>query len=690
MNWFEHSSIDYSVVSKVRAVEIKEQLRQLDELDDPALRWTVVSKSVLKPSDTFELHRDLFRENYGKWDLRRGPPPAILPGVEAISKSNLGMWLEELALDRYSEFHDFSVSHREEFMKLTVEKLKIRFQTTFDQVLNLTHGVEHPSWFMRARLNIVDSIFDAEYEPDAERAAIVFQRERRPGEEGTAPVQRWSLGQLKAWSGRVANGLTGMGLRQGDAVAIDMPMTANCVAIYLGIVRAGMSVVSIADSFPAAEIATRLRLSGTRAIFTQDFIVRGGKTLPLYQKVVDAKAPVTIVVSAGTSSEVRLRERDMSFDHFLSDDEDFKTVDRDPSDTMNIMFSSGTTGDPKVIPWDHTIPVRCALDGFVHQDIRAGDVVAWPTSIGWMMGPWLIFATLINRGCIALYDGMPHTREFGKFVEAAGVRVLGVVPSLVKAWKSSGCMAGLDWSGIRSFGSTGEASNGEEMLFLMSLGGYKPVIEYCGGTEIGGAYVSSTVTEPNCPSYFSAKVVGMDFRILDEAGRDSQIGEVYLVPPAVGLSTRLLNKDHHEVYFEGCPTGGDGELLRRHGDEMQMLPGPYFRALGRADDTMNLGGIKVSSVELENAMNRANGVIETAAVAVPPKGGGASQLLAYAVTEPGAWDNANELKAELQKQIRQHLNPLFKITDVVIINALPRTASNKVMRRVLRAEYKTQ
>ena len=94
-----------------------------------------------------------------------------------------------------------------------------------------------------------------------------------------------------------------------------------------------------------------------------------------------------------------------------------------------------------------------------------------------------------------------------------------------------------------------------------------------------------------------------------------------MVPPALGLSTEFLNKDHYEIYFEGCPTGGNGEVLRRHGDEMQVLPGVYFRALGRADDTMYLGEIKVSSVELENIMNRVEGVVETAAIAVAPKVG---------------------------------------------------------------------
>ena len=123
---------------------------------------------------------------------------------------------------------------------------------------------------------------------------------------------------------------------------------------------------------------------------------------------------------------------------------------------------------------------------------------------------------------------------------------------------------------------------------------------------------------------------------------------------------------------------------------MQVLSGTYFGALGRADDTMNLGGIKVSSVELEKVMNRVEGVVETAAIAVTPKTGGTSHLVAYAVTEVDKWSDRSKLKAELQNQFHQYLNPLFKITDVVLIDTLPRTASTKVMRRVLRAQYEIQ
>jgi len=355
-----------------------------------------------------------------------------------------------------------------------------------------------------------------------------------------------------------------------------------------------------------------------------------------------------------------------------------------------VLFSSGTTGDPKAVPWDHTTPIKAAADGHYHQDIHEGDVVAWPTNLGWMMGPWLIFATMINRGTIALFQGAPTGKPFGQFVQAAKVNMLGVIPSLVHTWRQTGCMEGLDWSAIRQFSSTGECSNLHDMLYLSQLAGGKPIIEYCGGTEIGGGYVASTVVQPNLASTFSTATLGTAIVILDEQGRPADEGEVFLVPPAIGFSCRLLNRDHHAIYYQDTPPGPDGQLLRRHGDQLERLPSGYFRALGRADDTMNLGGIKVGAAEIERVVANIAGVEEVAAIAVSPPGGGPSQLVLCIAVAASAAIVTDGLQVAMQQAIKTQLNPLFKIHDVFVLEKLPRTASNKIVRRHLRDQYLEQ
>jgi acetyl-CoA synthetase len=577
--------------------------------------------------------------------------PAWCPSEAEIQATNLSAVMRALNFSSYSAFHTWSVQHYAEFWDYMIRRLGIQLRKNYHNIVDLSEGIESPRWLPGAQLNIVESCFQAA----DEMTAIVWQAET---------LSTVTYGQLRALVNQVANGLVELGLQVGDEIAVILPMTIEAVAIYLGIIKAGCVVVSIADSFSAAEIATRFRITKPKVVFTQDTISWCGKSLPLYQKVIAADAPQVIVLG------------DLTWEKFLSSKVEFDAIVTPPDASINILFSSGTTGEPKAIPWTQTTPIKCATDAHLHQDIHPGDILAWSTNLGWMMGPWLIYASLINRATLAIYSGAPSDRGFGEFVQNAGVTMLGVVPSLVNTWKTTGCMQGLDWSTIKTFSSTGECSNPQDMLYLMELGGTKPIIEYCGGTEIGGAYITSTRLHPCVPATFTTPAIGLDFVILNE-------GEVFLSSPSIGLSTRLLNKDHHEVYFANTPY----PELRRHGDHIERLPNGYYRALGRVDDTMNLNGIKVSAIEIEQVLNTVEGVCATVAIAVAPKSGGPCQLIIYAVLDSKITLSA--LHLALQTAIKQQLNPLFKIHEVIILEKLPRTASNKVMRRLLREQYQS-
>ena len=666
------------------AVDILSGVNQLQSTLPPSACWVEITRKILTPDQPFALHKLLHETIFADWDVAQGPPPAWFPSKDQIQTTNLAHVMRALNLNSYEDLYAWSVQHRPEFWDFMIQGLGIRFKREFNKVVDLSDGVALPHWLVDAQLNIAESCFNA---PD-DAPAIVFQPE-----DGAFSTVTYK--ELRLLANRVANGLVHAGFCPGDAIAVNMPMTAESVAIYLGIVTAGCIVVSIADSFAPDEIAIRLQLGNAKAIFTQDCIVRAQKHLPLYTKVVSANAPKVIVLTGESrhpSCAIRLRDGDLTWEEFLSEDDRFDAVSCQPANHTNILFSSGTTGEPKAIPWTQTTPIKCAADGYLHQDIQPSDVVTWPTSIGWMMGPWLIYASLINQATIGLYYGVPTGRGFGEFVQNARVNMLGVVPSLVRTWKNTGCMQGLDWLAIKAYSSTGECSNPEDMLFLMSLAGYRPVIEYCGGTEIGGGYISGTMVQPAAPAAFTTPTLGLDFLILDEGGQPSDNGEVFLTSPSVGLSTTLLNRDHHEVYFEGTPKlppdkGLPDMPLRRHGDQVERLRGNYYRIHGRVDDTMNLGGVKVSSAEIEQTLNLVDGIQETAAIAVSPPGGGPSQLVIYIVFLEDADMERVTLKSALQMVIRQHLNPLFKIHDIVIVDALPRTASNKIMRRILRNKY---
>ncbi len=603
-------------------------------------------------------------------------PLAWIPSPEIIAQSNLKQVMDEVGITDYPAFWRWSVDQKEAFWLKTIHKLCIPFEKKFSTVLDISEGPENPKWFKDARLNIADACF----QQNEEAPAILYQT---AGEE----IRKISRKELENLVNRIANGLKDSGVVTGDYIAIDMPMNPESVAIYLAGIKAGNPVVTIADSFTPNEIAIRLKITKPKLLFTQDYLHRGGKSLPLFEKVLQADPPKAIVLKS-CSLPVTLRKEDCYFNDFLSEDQHFKSVAQDPDAYINILFSSGTTGEPKAIPWTHCTPIKAASDGFYHHNIRKQDVVCWPTNLGWMMGPWLVFATLINKATIALYDGSPMDPAFGKFIQDAGVTMLGVVPSIVSQWKNSRCMEAFDWSAIRCFSSTGEVSNPQDMEYLMALGKDKPVIEYCGGTEIGGGYVTGTMIQPNIPGTFSSQALGGEFVLLDEHNKLSKQGEVFLIPPILGMSNSLLNRDHFEVYYKDTPAF-QGQLLRRHGDELELLANGYYKAHGRVDDAMNLGGIKVSSVQIEAVINTLDFIKESAAVAVSPPEGGPSELVIYFTEKENNLSLAEKQKA-IKNQVRSELNPLFKVKEALPLEALPRTASGKLMRRNLRSMYEKE
>ena len=610
--------------------------------------------------------------------------PFWTPSPAQIAAANLTPLMRDVGAQDFAAVHQWAADNPEAFWARTIKTLGIDMRASYSRLLDVSRGVQNPRWLNGATLNIADSCFRAS--PDA--PAIITRRQ-----DGT--TETISTKQLVDLSNRVANALRTAGLGRGDAIAIDMAMTVEAVAIYLGIIKAGCAAISIPDSFPPEEIATRLEIGNARAVFTQDILTRAGKNLPLYEKIRAANAPRTFVLYARPETRTALRPGDILWEDFMQGaSEKFTAAGCGPHDTINILFSSGTTGTPKAIPWDHTTPIKAASDGYYHHDIKPGDVVCWPTNLGWMMGPWLIFASLINRATIALYEGVPTERGFCEFVQDSHVTMLGLVPGIVKGWRASNCAADLDWSHVRTFSSSGEASDPNDYRWLMTLnqppGIIKPVIEYCGGTEVGGSYIGNNLVTPQNPGAFNGKIIGNDFTVIDETGEPCQpgeIGEVFLIPPSIGLSIRLLNNDNDKVYYANCPTWKD-KVLRRHGDRMIVLGPNQFQSDGRADNTMNLGGIKVGSAEIERVVNRVPGVLETAAIGVPPPEGGPDRLIVYTVTKPEA-DRA-ALKDLMQQAIKEHLNPLYRLHEVSFIDALPRTASNKVMHKDLRAKYRQQ
>ncbi|KAL6893869.1 hypothetical protein ACP4OV_007967 [Aristida adscensionis] len=660
--------------------------------DEAAVWAAVAAAGVLRPEHPHALHQLVYYSVYAGWDrAARGPPPYWFPSPVDCKQTNLGRLMEANApkllgssykdpISSFNLFYRFSVEHQEVYWSLVLKELAVKFQQEPKSILSTSdRSKKGGTWLHGAVLNIAECCLlpspSLNWTDDS--TAIVWREEGLDDH----PVNRMSLKELRSQVITVANALDTM-FQKGDRIAIDMPMTCNAVVIYLATILGGFVVVSIADSFASQEIGTRMDVSKAKAIFTQDFIIRGGKEVPLYSRVVQGTSSKAIVIPAnGGYLGVTLRNGDVSWKDFVS-----RAAGR----------SSRTTGEPKAIPWTQLSPIRCTADTWAHLDVRPQDIGCWPTNLGWVMGPIILYSCFLNGATLALYHGSPLGHGFCKFVKDAGVTVLGSVPSLVKSWKAGNCTEGLDWTKIRVLGTTGEASDIDDNLWLSSRTSYKPIVECCGGTELASSYIQGSLLRPQAFGAFSGPSMSTGFVILDEHGTPYPddlpcSGEVGLFPLYFGATDKLLNADHNKVYFDGMPIY-KGKQLRRHGDIIQRTVDGYYIVQGRADDTMNLGGIKTSSVEIERVCNRADDrLLETAAVSIKPSGGGPEHLAILVVLKDRSTRcDVNLLKSKFQRAIQKNLNPLFKVNYVKVVPEFPRTASNKLLRRVLRDQLKQE
>lgn len=621
-----------------------------------------------------------FRETYTETDI----PVVWTPEKYAIT-SNIKHWMQMLNINTYPDFYQWSVENKAAFWETAVKNIPVVFEKHYSIVLEETGDPDKITWFKDATFNIVDSCFQA----DPAQTAIYFQA------EGNNKITQISYQELYNRTRNYAAGFIKQGFSAHDRIVLYLPFSIEAIAVYLGLIYIGAEPVLVSDSFSAAELKKRIDIIQAKAVLTIDSYMYAEKTIQVLSKVVEAD-PAAIILHTTDKNSNAAAIRNNHSDILLSDLEitpadTLTSYKHSSKDIISILFSSGTTKEPKALPWLATTPIKCATDGKLLQDIHEGDVVTWTSGMGWMMAPWLIFASLLNKASIAVYNGAYSKKEFIDFTVQTKVTVLGTIPSVVKSWRAQQFGPIADWH-VRIFSSTGEPSDTEDYLYLCYLNSFKaPIIEYCGGTEIGGGYLSSSVELPNALCHFNTPAPGSELILVDP---DKNIvtqqgtGEVFLIPPAVGLSQQILNKNHREEYYSDLPQIKGYALLRRHGDGYTMNTYQdvrFYKSTGRTDDTMNLGGIKISAVEIEAVVNKHAAVFESAAVAYQEANGGPEKLALFVQTKNAIIDTTL-LQQELQKIIQTQLNPLFRISLLILKQSFPRTASNKLMRKDLRKE----
>src|SRR5438132_3326897 len=335
-------------------------------LTNPNARWQ------------FAAHLALYHLAYDGRRQEDGPGPAWVPSKAELHSSNIGRMMAERRLTSFEDFRRWSVDRRDDYWSTMIRMLGIVFRTKPTRILAEPGDPRHPEWLVGAQLNIAESCFKAA----PNKTAIIFAL------EGSNAIRKMTYGQLHRLSSRIANGLDALGLRRGERIALFLPMTPEAVATYIGIVLSARCGVGIADAAAPPEFQKRVRIADAHAVFTVDSYLRDGKVHDIYSKVIEADGPQAIVIPR-TGEPPHLARSDIAWRDFLSDRETYDAVPGRPSDYTNILFSSGTTKDPKAIPWTQPTPIKSAVYDYLHQDAPLNEVLVISKRVRGVMGPRL-------------------------------------------------------------------------------------------------------------------------------------------------------------------------------------------------------------------------------------------------------------------------------------------------------------
>ncbi len=614
------------------------------------------------------------------------------PTPEYIERSHLKRFMDKHGMESFSQLMERSTGDVAWFTDEVIKYLDIQFQEPYSEVMDLSGGIQHPQWCVGGKLNIVYNCVDKWAEDPATRelGAVIWE-----GEEGDSSTLTY--GELGRQVNRCANALRELGFVKGDAIGLHMPMTPEIVIAFFAIGKIGGIVLPLFSGFGAGAIAARLNDASAKGLFTADGFFRRGKVVPLKLTADQAAAQVGtvkhIIVLKRAGNDVPMQSgRDHWWHDLIPAQSDQAGLEAtDAEDVLMVLYTSGTTGRPKGAVHTHcSFPIKAAQDMAFGTDVHPGDVIYWMTDMGWMMGPWLVFgATLLGATCL-LYDGAPDypgPDRLWALVERHRITVLGLSPTLVRVLLAHGeePVKAHDLSSIHLFASTGEPWNPDPWLWLFNVvgKGRRPIINYSGGTEISGGIVMGNPLTPLKPTAFSGPCPGIAADVLDGAGNSvrNQVGELVIRAPWIGM-TRGFWRDE-ERYLEAY--WSRWEDIWVHGDWAAVDEDGLWYILGRSDDTINVGGVRLGPAEVESVLVSHPAVNEAAVIGAPdPIKGNA--VICFCVLAPN-FEPSEDLRGELQAKVAAEMGKPLRPKEIKFVSDLPKTRNQKVMRRVIRSAY---
>jgi acetyl-CoA synthetase len=610
------------------------------------------------------------------------------PSPEYVERANVTRLMRAHGISDIQELRRRSVEDIEWYWDAVVKDLGIEFSTPYESVLDTSRGIPWATWFNGGRINLVWNCVDRWAHSDAkDRPAII-------GESETGEVTGLTYKQLHKKIDRLAAGLLEMGIGQGDAVGVFMPMRPEAAVAAYAVAKIGAIYMPIFSGFAASAVAARLNDAGAKVLITADGTWRRGKhglMKPVADEAVaECRTIEKVVVLENLGIDMPMTNgRDVAWHDFTAPHEGvhLDCADTASEDPLMIAYTSGTTGKPKGSVHVHGgFLVKMASETAYQTDIHPGEVLEWVTDMGWIMGPWAMIGSHANGATMVTYEGAPDFPEPDRIwagVERHQINMLGVSPTLIRALKVHGDEHPQkhDLSSLRIIGSTGEPWNPEPYEWLMRIagrGGEVPIINISGGTEVGACFLSPYPVEELKVCSLGGASLGMDVDVFDSHAQPvrGEVGELVCKQPWPAMTRGIWNDP--DRYIETYWSTFEG--VWRHGDWAKIDEDGQWFLLGRSDDTINVAGKRLGPAEVESVLVSHPSVAESAVVGVPDDTKG--EAVWCFVVAPNGGD---DLTGELADLVASELGRPFKPSRVVLVDALPKTRSAKILRRAVRA-----
>ena len=610
------------------------------------------------------------------------------PDTQTAARTRTAQFMEANRIVSFDELVARSAGDPEWFWPAVVEFLGLPFDSPWRTVRDTSRGHPWATWFVGAGFNLSHACVDRWAGQDPSRVAVRAQKE-------TGETRSVSFGELHELVEKLAGVLVGLGVGKGDAVAVYLPMSLEAVVALLAVARVGAIFIPVFSGYAAEAVATRLEDPKPVLMICANGYMRRGRLVEMKETADDAMRRVEdidhVLVVAYTDRDhtPMASGRDVWWNDVVPSAERMSSVPTWSEDPVLIAYTSGTTGRPKgAVHVQAGLTVKLAQEGAFQLDIGRDDVVMWATDMGWIMGPWMVVAGLANGSAIATYDGAPDypgPDRIWRVVSDLGITVLGISPTLIRALQPHGTEQARrhDLSKLRIFGSTGEPWNPEPWWWLFAEVGEskRPIMNISGGTEVGACILSTNILQGLKPTSLGKPALGMDADVYDGNGEPvrGEVGELVIRGSWPGMTRGFWGEP--ERYLATYWSRFDDTWV--HGDWASVDADGFWFLHGRSDDTLNIAGKRIGPAEIESVAVALEEVMMAAAIGVPDDVKGEVVRL-FLVPAPGA-EPDEALTARVYSACVDALGKAFAPREITWVDDLPRTRSQKIMRRVVKA-----